>query len=102
VHASVHMYAEFYFLSILFTKSRELSENVYSMQACHPTIVGCIRNRHGCLPNFTLSANYNCCCSEHLISSAGEFALSARRQNLMHGRVLYLIKYVPCVLEVHL
>jgi len=91
VRASIQMYAEFYFLSMLFAKSRELSENVYSMQTCHPTIEGCIRSRHGCLPNFASSLNYNCCCSEHLISPAGEFALSARRQNLTHGRVRYSV-----------
>lgn len=91
MRVSVRTYAEFYFLSTLFAKSRALLENVYSMQTCHLAIGGCIRNRHGCLPNFSLSVNYNCNCSEHLISPAGEFALSARRQNLMHGRVRYSV-----------
>ena len=87
-----HTYAEFCFLSILFTERREVSENVYSMQTCQHMIGGCIRNWHGRISNFILSFNFHCSCSEPVISLAGEFAISARRQSLIHGRFLYSVR----------
>jgi hypothetical protein len=56
----------------------------------------CIRNRHRCLPNFTLSVYWHCSYSEHIILPAGEVAVSARRQNVMYGSVLYSL--TSCVL----